>query len=52
MQRELASWLCGRWDSRGGYIRFWFDGPGFAWRIHPRRAGEPGYRFKWLCANQ
>lgn len=44
-EHEIRTWLCGRWDSLGGYVRFWFDGPGFSWRLSPR------FRLKRLPPN-
>lgn len=37
VERELAPYLCGRWDRLGGYLRLWFDGPGIAWRWQVQR---------------
>lgn len=49
MSSELRTWLPGRWDRFGGYVRFWFDGPGIAVRTGLSRLERPSIR--WLSAN-
>ena len=41
LMREIRTWLPGRIDRFGGYVRLWFDGPGISWRTGLSRRERP-----------
>lgn len=52
VEREMSRFLSGRWDRFGGYVRFWFDGPGIFWRTGLSPSRGDGIRVGLLRSNR